>query len=89
MIKFVLGWSIGWACALAYAAWSLRGYDIRPRNSDVEFPLDSRVRNVLLGWEGTVVAIDSTYEIECDDGTSVTCPHRALEPVDSTRKGTF
>src|SRR5690606_20280270 len=54
-------------------------------SDDLAFPLDARVREVFGQTEGTIVAIDSRYEVECTDGKHRFYWHRQLERVAETK----
>lgn len=54
-------------------------------SEDSEIPMDSRVRHVLQQWQGSVVAIDTKYEILRDDGSHVFAWHRELERLPENR----
>lgn len=57
-----------------------------PPAGDAAFPLDTRVRLVLKpDRTGTIVAIDTKYEVEGDDGEYWQAWHRALERHSETK----
>lgn len=60
---------------------------VPPPADEREIPMGSTVRHCLWDWSGKVVAIDTKYEIEGDDGSSWSAWHRELEVPAPTKSG--